>query len=830
MYEWKTIKELRYWVHKVLPLVYDDSLSYYELLNKVVNKLNELIKNNDEIPDYVATMIESYISSGEIEQVVANMLSQNVVNVKYPPAGIEGAKGDGVTDDTDAFTACVNYAKANNKCVYVPTGSYIVNRITLDGVSMFGDDRYKSRIVQKGGATTPLISATGEVYIGNLYLSGNGGNQVNNLTVVDCDCTSSLLSNLYIDNGYNLLDINSANNSQINNVLFGNAVNRGLIVSGNGTVQGDNLYFNTIGSFSTSACIEINSNNNIIEKIKLPSAYPNGIVLNGNRNIVKYWKGNGTSLSDNGSNNEFVEYTYNSTEKEYVNQSISNALTEMEATIDGKIAEAIGSIESDVDQLTNQVEDLSDEIETLKLVSAPEMYGAVGDGVADDTTAVQNALDSGLIVFLKGKYKVTSALTFHNYMICGNGSLIAGTDLERLLTCDNDIVLVKDIELDGNNRCSLLLTCSCETGGIKCEVTNVYAHNTNNVNLGLVGCRGIAARIYKSITIKDCVVEHINRTNINPGVISSLGLYGEGDGTICIENNYVNDVKCEAETTDCDGIYVTSTASTDNTIAIIRNNYIKDSTGRFIKTQVKICNVYGNKGILVDSATSLFIKAVDYQWGGGECYDNIFDFADKSGRSSSFIHADWAVNPIRNLKIHNNIFKCTTEVQYLFYCTQPINGTLIIADNLFETVCDYLVTIPGESTGKVYIERNDFAVGSAMYRLINLYGSSTDLSGTMFTIVDNITRISTVEIFRNDAVTLGNLIVRGNKGINEVIGGAKTFTYAGLTNSEFEYDSVTGTLTNFPATLGHHFYIKNLTTRTFIYFEFSHGQGGFLMR
>ena len=57
MYEWRTIKELRYWVHKVLPLVYDDSLSYYELLNKVVHKLNELIENNSNIPEYVATMI-----------------------------------------------------------------------------------------------------------------------------------------------------------------------------------------------------------------------------------------------------------------------------------------------------------------------------------------------------------------------------------------------------------------------------------------------------------------------------------------------------------------------------------------------------------------------------------------------------------------------------------------------------------------------------------------------------------------------------------------------------------------------------------------------------
>lgn len=37
-----TILPLRFWCHKILPLVYDESLSYYELLCKVVEKVNEM--------------------------------------------------------------------------------------------------------------------------------------------------------------------------------------------------------------------------------------------------------------------------------------------------------------------------------------------------------------------------------------------------------------------------------------------------------------------------------------------------------------------------------------------------------------------------------------------------------------------------------------------------------------------------------------------------------------------------------------------------------------------------------------------------------------------
>lgn len=43
----------RFWCYKVLPLVYDDSLSYYEILCKMVSYINNLIETdklqNDEI-------------------------------------------------------------------------------------------------------------------------------------------------------------------------------------------------------------------------------------------------------------------------------------------------------------------------------------------------------------------------------------------------------------------------------------------------------------------------------------------------------------------------------------------------------------------------------------------------------------------------------------------------------------------------------------------------------------------------------------------------------------------------------------------------------------
>lgn len=39
----KNLKHFHFWCQKVLPLVYDDSLSYYEVLCKVVNYINNIM-------------------------------------------------------------------------------------------------------------------------------------------------------------------------------------------------------------------------------------------------------------------------------------------------------------------------------------------------------------------------------------------------------------------------------------------------------------------------------------------------------------------------------------------------------------------------------------------------------------------------------------------------------------------------------------------------------------------------------------------------------------------------------------------------------------------
>lgn len=60
MENYKNPQYFRFWCQKVLPLVYDDSLSYYELLCKVVNYLNDVIADSDAMKTNIGNLLIAY--------------------------------------------------------------------------------------------------------------------------------------------------------------------------------------------------------------------------------------------------------------------------------------------------------------------------------------------------------------------------------------------------------------------------------------------------------------------------------------------------------------------------------------------------------------------------------------------------------------------------------------------------------------------------------------------------------------------------------------------------------------------------------------------------
>ena len=88
----------KFWCMKVIPLVYDDSLSYYEVLCKVVDYINKLIDSDKEIVENIQqlrselTTVQEWIDSFNYEPLLKTV--EEMVQ-KYLTAGVYF----GLTDD-----------------------------------------------------------------------------------------------------------------------------------------------------------------------------------------------------------------------------------------------------------------------------------------------------------------------------------------------------------------------------------------------------------------------------------------------------------------------------------------------------------------------------------------------------------------------------------------------------------------------------------------------------------------------------------------------------------------------------------------------------------
>ena len=86
MGNYKTLQPFRYWCQKVLPLVYDDSLSYYELLCKVIDYLNKTMEDVETLHgdvnnlhsayEQLQSYVNNYFSTLDIQEEINNKLDE----------------------------------------------------------------------------------------------------------------------------------------------------------------------------------------------------------------------------------------------------------------------------------------------------------------------------------------------------------------------------------------------------------------------------------------------------------------------------------------------------------------------------------------------------------------------------------------------------------------------------------------------------------------------------------------------------------------------------------------------------------------------------------
>lgn len=161
-----------------------------------------------------------------------------------------------------------------------------------------------------------------------------------------------------------------------------------------------------------------------------------------------------------------------------------------------------------------------------KLHVTPQMFGAVGDGVADDTEAIQAAIDSGNPVFIPGGTYIVSDVAVKDAVVLegngcviksiGDGFVLSNALAEKVFkgikfSCDNGSAITVNATADTNATNTLRIeSCTFEAG----ENSGHYAiklfgeNEANIVNSSFYGCNGISIDGSINPNVANCTFRH----------------------------------------------------------------------------------------------------------------------------------------------------------------------------------------------------------------------------------------------------------------------------------------------------------------------------------
>ena len=193
---YKTLQPFRYWCQKVLPLVYDDSLTYYELLCKVVDYLNKTMSDVETLHGDVTNLhtayvelqsyVNNYFSTLDVQEEIDNKLDELVNDGTLSKLLIPIIGSDSYptfVDSVDKMT--------NTKLVYVLSTNghiYYYNSVWVDSGLVYGSF----------GSYTPSNIVITPDNVSSI--SGDLNNTPLNKTIFLYGMTSSIMKNMPTDN------------------------------------------------------------------------------------------------------------------------------------------------------------------------------------------------------------------------------------------------------------------------------------------------------------------------------------------------------------------------------------------------------------------------------------------------------------------------------------------------------------------------------------------------------------------------------------------------------------------------------------------------------
>lgn len=133
--------------------------------NKIIEQWKAMQKNFDNVQDAfndLKNYVQDYFKNLDVQDEINNKLDDMYNNglfevllnkfVSFTTPEVFGAKGDGRTDDTDAFKKCIDYCAINDVILLIPSKTYLVTDLFLrHGLHIIGEKPLSSIINIVGG-------------------------------------------------------------------------------------------------------------------------------------------------------------------------------------------------------------------------------------------------------------------------------------------------------------------------------------------------------------------------------------------------------------------------------------------------------------------------------------------------------------------------------------------------------------------------------------------------------------------------------------------------------------------------------------------------------
>ena len=105
----KSLANFRFWCQKVLPLVYDDALSYYEVLGKMVQYLNDVIDDVNADADNINTLYQAFL---ELQAYVDQVIQYDIHDLQEAVATCVEAAQSATTSEENAQTSATSASES----------------------------------------------------------------------------------------------------------------------------------------------------------------------------------------------------------------------------------------------------------------------------------------------------------------------------------------------------------------------------------------------------------------------------------------------------------------------------------------------------------------------------------------------------------------------------------------------------------------------------------------------------------------------------------------------------------------------------------------------